>query len=482
VPPLIGVFVDPGVLPVSSPETQQNRFNRHFEYDAINDRFATFLIDELIPRIERDYYLSHDPNDRAIAAISTGAVGAFMAAWERPDHFRRVFGCIGTFVDMLGANVLPFWIRKTEPKPLRIFLEETTNDQNSLPGSWPLQNEAMRSALEFAHYDHTLVVGEGGHDVEHATAILPEALRWLWRGYPAALRAPTTGPIFDTVLYPDEPWQQIGGTYAAATSAAADERGDVYFADPASSRIYKIVGSAVSVFAEETGSARALTCGPGGWLYAVQRARRRVVAYDATGQERVVAEDVDARDLAANAAGLLFLTDAVRRTIVAIDAAERRVVYDGAEIAAPSALALSPDQAFLYVMDAQSKFGWSFQIGPDGTLLYGQPFFRMEWSEEVNLGAVEHVAVDTTGELYTPTMLGIALSTPTGRNREIIGKPEPGSVTSVGFGCAGFDWLYITQHGKVFRRHVPAQRRSGLEAGATASAATLERPPAQRVT
>jgi gluconolactonase len=460
VPPLIGIFVDPGVLPVVSDETQQNRVNRHFEYDAITGRFAGFLVAELIPRVGREYNLSQDPNEHGVAGISSSAVAAFMAAWERPEHFRRVLGCIGTFVDMLGANVLPSWIRKTEPKPLRVFLQETTGDQNSIHGSWPLQNEAMRSALEFARYDHALVVGGGGHDLEHATAILPDALRWLWREYPRPITPPTAGPIFDTILYPDQGWQQVGDTYTCASNPAADKQGNVFFADPTSSRIYTTVADgSVAVFKEGAVGAKALKFGPDGRLYAIQPSLRRVVSYGAAGDEDLVAENLDARDLALTAAGAIYVTDPVRKTIVMIDAARQRsTVYRGGEIAAPTALAISPDQAFLDVMDAESKFGWSFQISPDGALINGEPLFRMEWSEEVNLRGVEAIAVDTSGELYTPTAMGIALSTQTGRNREIIRKPEWGTISSVGFGGPQRDWLYVTENGKLFRRHI---RRTG---------------------
>ena len=105
-PPMIGIFVDPGVLPAASPEAQ-NRFERVFEYDSLSDRYSRFLLEELIPEVAKKYNLSKDPNDRALSGVSTGAVGAFMAAWNRPDQFHRVLSFIGTFVAMKGADGLP---------------------------------------------------------------------------------------------------------------------------------------------------------------------------------------------------------------------------------------------------------------------------------------------------------------------------------------------------------------------------------------
>jgi len=149
-PPMIGIFIDPGVLPVLSDQAQ-NRFNRIFEYDNTSDRYARFLIEELIPEVARKYNLSKDPNDRGIGGSSTGAVGAFVAAWNRPDQFRRVLSYIGTYVDMKGADHFPALIRKTETKPIRIFMQDGRNDHvvpnpawgTFYAGSWAINNPVM---------------------------------------------------------------------------------------------------------------------------------------------------------------------------------------------------------------------------------------------------------------------------------------------------------------------------------------------------
>ena len=88
-PVTIGIFIDPGVLPAASPD-QQNRYNRSYEYDALGDRYARFLIEEILPEVAKHYSLSKDPNDYAIAGSSSGGIAAFNAAWNRPDVFRRV--------------------------------------------------------------------------------------------------------------------------------------------------------------------------------------------------------------------------------------------------------------------------------------------------------------------------------------------------------------------------------------------------------
>src|SRR5947207_8032054 len=136
-PVTIGVFVAPGV--VKAPNDQAlDRFNRSYEFDGLSDEYARFLIDELLPHIIADQKLniSNDPNDRCIAGSSSGAIAAFTAAWERNDSFHRVFSAIGTYVDLRGGNIYPSLIRKFEAKPIRIYLQDGSNDNNHYGGDW----------------------------------------------------------------------------------------------------------------------------------------------------------------------------------------------------------------------------------------------------------------------------------------------------------------------------------------------------------
>src|ERR1700746_1719699 len=149
---MAAIFIDPGVMPALSAEAQ-SRYERIFEYDSLTPRFANFLIDELVPEVAKSYDLSKDPNDHGIAGISTGGVGAFVAAWNRPDQFRRVITWVVSFGKCRGAERLPGLIRRTEPRPLRVFMQTGRQDLVNYAGSWYLQNPAMAAALEFAGQD-----------------------------------------------------------------------------------------------------------------------------------------------------------------------------------------------------------------------------------------------------------------------------------------------------------------------------------------
>ncbi len=184
-PVTIGVFISPGRV-LAQGSDAVDRFNRSFEYDGLGDRYGRFLLDEVFPFVEsqkasdgRAIHLSEKGNDRAIGGSSSGAVCAFTAAWEYPEEFSKVFSAIGTYVGLRGADRYDILVRKHEPKPIRIFMQDGANDLNIYAGDWWKANESMERALLFAGYDVNHVWGTGGHSNLHGTAVFPEAMRWL---------------------------------------------------------------------------------------------------------------------------------------------------------------------------------------------------------------------------------------------------------------------------------------------------------------
>lgn len=183
IPVIVAVFINPGRYPPSVPGAKP-RGNRSFEYDALGDRYARFLAEEILPEVNRRWKITSDPAGRAVVGLSSGGICAFTVGWERPDQFGKVVSHIGSFVNIRGGHVYPSLIRKTERKPIRVFLQDGTKDLDNLHGHWPLANQEMAAALAFMGYDHKFVMGEGGHDGKHGGQIFPDTLRWLWRDYP----------------------------------------------------------------------------------------------------------------------------------------------------------------------------------------------------------------------------------------------------------------------------------------------------------
>ncbi|MBA4148581.1 MAG: esterase family protein [Verrucomicrobia bacterium] len=178
-PVMIGVFINPGQT--ADAKAGDRPKNRSFEYDTLSDAYSRFLLEEIFPEVGKKYNLTTNASERAICGASSGGICAFTVAWERPDQFSKVLSSIGSFVNIRGGHVYPFVIRKTERKPIRVFLQDGSNDLDNAHGNWWLANQNMALALKFAGYDYQFVTGDGGHNGKHAGAIMPEALKWLWR-------------------------------------------------------------------------------------------------------------------------------------------------------------------------------------------------------------------------------------------------------------------------------------------------------------
>lgn len=180
-PVTIGLFVDPGVF--ADIDDPRERKNRNVEYDAFDTRYADFLRTEIIPYVAPRYSISDDPDQWGICGGSSGGNCAFTAAWLRPDSFRRVIGCLSSFTQMPGGNPYTDLIPSTPPKPLRIFLQAGHRDLgwNDPESNWLSNNLRVAAELAEAGYDFRLVLGDGGHSMNHGGVLLPDALRWLWR-------------------------------------------------------------------------------------------------------------------------------------------------------------------------------------------------------------------------------------------------------------------------------------------------------------
>jgi enterochelin esterase family protein len=173
-PVTIGIFINPGS------NTPNQRGERSYEYDTLSDQYARCLEKEILPEVEKQYNLRQDAMGRAIGGISSGGICSFTVAWERPDLFSKVLSHVGSFTNIRGGDVYPGKIRKTPRKPISVFLQDGSGDLNNAAGNWPLANQQMAKALEFANYDYQFVYGDGGHNGRHGGAILPDSLRWLW--------------------------------------------------------------------------------------------------------------------------------------------------------------------------------------------------------------------------------------------------------------------------------------------------------------
>jgi sugar lactone lactonase YvrE/enterochelin esterase-like enzyme len=461
-PVVIGVFVTPGRVRAPT-EQALDRLNRSFEYDGLGDDYVRFLLDELLPEAEkkttadgRAIRLSHAGNDRCIAGASSGAVCAFTAAWERPDAFCRVFSAIGTYVGLRGGNNYPTLIRKVEPKPLRIFLQDGSQDLNLYGGDWWMANQEMERALTFAGYEVTHAWGDGGHDGKHATQVFPDAMRWLWKDWPAPVKAGAGSPQLQEILGPGDGWQLVADGYGFTEGPAANARGEVFFNDVSNSRTYKVgLDGKVSLFLSGTKKGDGQAFGPDGRLYSVAGGAEQIVAYDAGGKPAVIAEGFRGNDLVVRHDGGVYVTNPgwdgkePSKVWYISPAGEKRAVDTGLKFA--NGITLSPDQTLLYVDDTRSHWVYSYQVQADGSLAHKQRFYHLHVPDTADDSGADGMRVDRDGRLYVATRMGIQVCDQAGRVTCILPTPN-GKVANLCFGGEDFGTLFAACGDRVFKR------------------------------
>ncbi len=465
-PVTVGVFVTPGVVKAPSNKAL-DRYNRSYEYDGLGDNYVRFVLEELLPEVEkkttsagRPIHLSKDGNDRCIGGASSGAVCAFTAAWERPDAFRRVFSAIGTYVGLRGANVYPTLIRKTEPKPIRVFLQDGSNDLNIYGGDWWMANQEMERALRFAGYEVNHFWGEGGHNGADATKIFPDAMRWLWKDWPAPVKAGAGSAQLKQILLPGEGWQLVGEGYKFTEGPAVNARGEVFFTDVPEGKTYKVgLDGKVALDNPKNGKASGLAFGPDGSLYGVGGGLDPLVKYesDDKGAATELARGIKGNDLVVLNNGNIYITAPVgngppaQNKVFLVRKGEKKEVDTGLRF--PNGVTTSPDQSLLYVADTRSHWVYSYQIQADGSLKDKQKYFHLHTPDTADDSGADGIRVDRDGRLWVATRMGLQVCDQAGRVNCIIPTPN-GRVANLCFGGADFDTLFATCGDRVFKRKV----------------------------
>ncbi|HEX5155370.1 MAG TPA: SMP-30/gluconolactonase/LRE family protein [Parafilimonas sp.] len=474
-PVTIGVFVNPGIVKAQDTSTL-DRYNRSFEYDGLGDAYARFILNEILPEVEtkktsdgRVIHLSKKGNDRTIGGSSSGAVCAFTAAWEKPNEFSRVFSAIGTYIGLRGADHYPAFIRKYEPKPIRIFLQDGSDDLNIYAGDWWKANETMERALSFAGYEVQHVWGEGAHNGKHGTAVFPEAMRWLWKDWPAPVKAGSSKNQFlSDILIPGEDWQLVGEDYTFTEGAAVNSKGEVFYQDIPNSKTYKItVDGKLTALTVNAKKASGTTFGADGMRYVCAGATQQIIAYDANEKTTVIADSISGNDLVIANNGNIYATspDGIQKPskiYLIRPNGEKFVVDEGLKFA--NGITLSPDQTQLYVTESASHWVWVYQIQHDGTLAYKQQYGWLHVGANDDNAWSDGLRCDTAGRIYVTSRLGIQILDQTGRVNAIIPVPESkGLPSNLCFGGKDFDTLYVTIADKVYRRKLKIRGANNFE-------------------
>lgn len=443
IPLTIGVGLSSGVV-ASAQGSGNPRFDRSFEFDSRSDRLARFLLEEVLPAVEQHQTpdghpirLSPDRNDRAIGGASTGAIGAFTIAWERPDSFSRVFSAIGTYVGMRGGESYYVLVRKTEPKPFRIFVEDGVHDQwpgGPEMGDWWMSNQTMERALTFAGYDVRHAWGSGTHNDTHASSLFPDAVKWLWRDWPAPVKAGVSAnPALQAILTRGEEWQLTAEKHAGVRHLAANARGEIQTSEAGAIAVGPLPDNAVWQLNK---ASDVITTNVHGQSLAFRNLRVQAFTVLSNG-------DVYATALTPEGNGELWL---VRRD-------GRRTQLDTG-LKQPAGLAFSPDGRWLFVAQSASRQGLSYRVREDGTLDAKAPFYDFyvpAWADESGAG---DIAMDREGRAYAASLTGVQVFDRNGRVAAILPLPDHQPVTSLCFGGPDFHTLFAISGGRIYQRRL----------------------------
>ncbi|MCA9139073.1 MAG: SMP-30/gluconolactonase/LRE family protein, partial [Planctomycetales bacterium] len=476
-PPTIAVFINPG-HDKSRPRQGNKSSNRSFEYDSLGDRYSRFLLEEILPVVESKYNVSSDPTMRAIGGSSSGAICAFTVAWERPDQFGKVYSNVGSFTNLRGGNVYPALVRKTEPKPIRIYMADTSGDVDNVFGSWPWSNQRMASALKYMGYDTRFDWAEGyAHNADFGSSHFPDAMKWLWRNGQHQPELDTSGDLRGDMtllrlLIPGQSWEVVAKDLGFADAPCADAEGNFYYSDMRAPAVYRVDAKdgTQTVIAKE--SISGLMFGPDGLMYGCQGASSRVVSIDPkSGAVNVVATDVKPNDLAVGNNGFLFITETREKQVTRINikTGEKTVVDTG--INRPNGIALSNDGGTLAVSDSGGDHTWTFRVHADGTLdakmatmpmrLAIDPKGDFQFNQPppyLTQSRGDGMAVDKSGRYYVTSAVGVQVFDPTGRPCGVLPKPDAEEpLTSCTLAGQNHEYLYVTNGTTVYRRKLTVE-------------------------
>jgi enterochelin esterase family protein len=177
---------------------------RGLEYDTMSGLYAEFVETEVLPLVEKQYHvkLTKDPEGRATMGGSSGGSAALSMAWYHPELYHRVLTYSGTYVNQQwppraetphGAwEYHEHLIPNSPVKPIRIWMEVGDRDlfnpnvMRDNMHDWVVANENMAKVLAAKgyHYQFVFARNAGHTDGSVKRQTLPEALEYLWRGYP----------------------------------------------------------------------------------------------------------------------------------------------------------------------------------------------------------------------------------------------------------------------------------------------------------
>lgn len=462
IPVMILIAASPGKV-IGDYDEESPRENRTYEYDTPSELFGEFLLKELLPFVEnlqtksgKKIKLSKYSNDRMITGCSSGAACAFNVAWNT-NGFSRVYSSCGSYTGLRGSFTNATLVHKFETKPIRFFLQSGSNDMWTSFGDWWSANQAMVRALDFAGYDYKYKFTENAHHCDDDVNVtFPDAMRFLWKGYPANPPAPakrTRNAMLNLVLIDGENFEPLTINNISGTKLISDNHGRVLLAGADKTVMVDASGVIDKIIANK----KVLAVGKNDELLLFDSVKRQISIQN--GKTRVVVnKQLTAIDAVALRDGGFYVlgnkSKADNRSVIWYLSPTNQLTEKSVEENNIRSLALSGNNNWLYTFGYHTRRGYSYKVdGQLKDLLFKQEFFYIHLPDQSDGAETTSAITDDVGRTYLATNLGIQICDYNGRSEGILSLPGNVRVVSLAWGGKDFNWLYaLGANGKLYKR------------------------------
>jgi gluconolactonase len=252
--------------------------------------------------------------------------------------------------------------------------------------------------------------------------------------------------------------KQVQGGFMFTEGPACDAYGGVYFSDVAGNKIHKVDAKGeLSTLLDPSNHTNGLMFNGAGRLVACEMDGRLIEIDVATKKVTVLADGYEGKrfnapnDLVIDKAGGIYFTDPHFRAPMPLPQGVRAFYYRdpagkvtrlGTVENAPNGVILSPDEKTLYVIPSLQAEMLAFAVEAPGKLGPRRTFCSLKQAEGQAGGGGDGLAVDTKGNLYITSKLGVQVFSPAGKLLGVIEFPEqPANCT---FGGPENKTLYAT--------------------------------------
>lgn len=280
---------------------------------------------------------------------------------------------------------------------------------------------------------------------------------------PAKKPIPGIGPVGEI--------KKLHGDFQFTEGPAADRHGNLYFTDIPAEKIYQVdAAGKLSLFLEGSNKMNGLMVNKEGQLYGCEMQGRLVSIDPATKKVTVLSDAYEGKrynapnDLVIDAGGGVYFTDPhfgaptplpQETTAVYYRSPEGKVSRLTTQPKAPNGVILSPDEKTLYVVPSGEKKMYAYEVKSPGVVGAGKVFCELEQAEPNGQGGGDGLTIDTQGNLYITSGLGLQVFSPAGKLLGIIAFPEvPANVT---FGGKDHKTLYVTARTGLYAVETAAQ-------------------------